>query len=272
MTVTSPPIPDLDRVSAIIAEVAQAAIMPYFQRLRAQDIREKTGPTDLVTAADEEAERMLTPLLAALVPGSVVVGEEAVSADLRVLDRIHGEEPVWIIDPVDGTINFAAGKPAFAVIVAYVAGGRTLAGWIHDPVTGRTAQGAVGQGAWLDGRRIHFDEPVPLPRMVGALSTRFCSDERRDRLEDRAPGLGGIAYLSSAAQEYLRMLEGSSHFSLYHRLMPWDHAAGVLLLAEAGGWSATDNGVPYSPTVMSGTLINARDRESWTLLKEYLLG
>lgn len=268
----SHPIPDLDRVATLIADVAQTAIMPYFQALKAEDVRQKTGPTDLVTAADEEAERMLTPRLAELVPGSVVVGEEAVSADPRVLDRIHGDDAVWIIDPVDGTINFAAGKPAFAVIVAYAVGGRTMAGWIHDPVSGRTALGAAGQGAWLDGRRVRFGPPQPLGRMVGALSTRFCSDERSRRLNERSADLGGVAYLSSAAQEYLRMLEGSSHFSLYHRLMPWDHAAGVLLLQEAGGWSALDDGTPYTPAVMSGTLINATDRESWTVLRDHLLG
>src|SRR5690349_21342761 len=111
-------LPDIDRVSAIIREVAEAEILPRFRRLQQSDIREK-GPGDLVTVADEVAERRLTERLRDLVPNSLVLGEEAVAADQRVLGRIFEEDPVWIIDPVDGTSNFASGKPAFGVIVAY---------------------------------------------------------------------------------------------------------------------------------------------------------
>ena len=110
-------------------------------------MREK-GPGDLVTVADEESERQLTRRLMELVPNSAVIGEEAVAADQKVLDRIFDDVPVWIIDPVDGTSNFAAGKPAFGVIVAYARRGETLAGWIHDPLGKRTAVAMKGEGAW----------------------------------------------------------------------------------------------------------------------------
>ncbi|AWK87040.1 inositol monophosphatase family protein [Azospirillum thermophilum] len=265
-------LPDIDKVSALIREVAKTEILPYFHDLANAGVREKTGPMDLVTLADEAGERALTPLLAGLLPGSTVLGEEAASQDERVLDRVHGDAPVWIIDPVDGTLNFAQGRPLFAVIVALVQGGRTLAGWIHDPLDGRMATAVAGQGAMLDGRRVHVAPAAPLSGMVGAASTRFCAPEVAARVDEGVKGLGEKVCLSSAAQEYLRLLEGRSHYSLYHRLMPWDHAAGVLLHAEAGGYSALADGSPYSPTLTGGTLLLAPDEASWQALRRQLLG
>ncbi|MBP2227607.1 fructose-1,6-bisphosphatase/inositol monophosphatase family enzyme [Azospirillum agricola] len=268
--------PDIDRVSDLIRSVAKAEILPWFRNLAADGIRQKTGPMDLVTLADEAAERALTPALADLLPGSRVIGEEAASENPRVLDRLQGDDPVWIIDPVDGTLNFAEGRPLFAVIVALAQKGETIAGWIHDPIDGRMATAVKGEGAWLDGRRARVADAVPLPDMVGALSTRFCGEAMAARLEERSAGLGERVCLSSAAQEYLRLLEGRAHYSLYHRLMPWDHAAGVLLHAEAGGHAAlvggTADGVPYRPTALNGSLLLAPDAESWRALHGRLFG
>lgn len=269
---TSFPIPDVDRVSAIIREVSETEILPYFRDLANAGVREKTGPGDLVTLADEAGERALTPRLMELLPGSTVVGEEAVSNDASLLDRMHGDAPVWIIDPVDGTINFANGKPLFAVIVALAARGETLAGWIHDPCDGRMATAVKGQGAYLNGKRVHVAPAVPLPEMTGALSTRFCEEALGRQLDERGKTLGPRVCLSSAAQEYLRLLDGRAHFSLYHRLMPWDHAAGVLLHAEAGGYSALFNGEPYRPTTLGGGVMLAPDRASWQALHRHLFG
>ncbi|PWC32379.1 inositol monophosphatase family protein [Azospirillum sp. TSO35-2] len=263
---------DVEQVSDLIRAVARSEIMPYFRKLDASGIRQKTGPTDLVTLADEAAERALTPALSALLPGSRVIGEEAASEDERVLDRIHGDEPVWIIDPVDGTINFAQGRAMFAVIVALAHRGETVAGWIHDPVDGRMATAVKGQGAWLDGRRVQVAPAVPLPDMVGALSTRFCGEAMGRQLEQRGAALGERVCLSSAAQEYLRLLEGRAHYSLYHRLMPWDHAAGVLLHAEAGGHAALIDGTPYGPGLLNGSILLAPDAVSWRALRDQLFG
>ncbi|HEY0836481.1 MAG TPA: inositol monophosphatase family protein [Azospirillum sp.] len=265
-------LPDIDRVSAVIREVAETEILPYFRQLTDGQVREKSGPTDLVTIADEAGERALTPRLADLLPGSVVVGEEAASADPAVLDRLSGDAPVWVIDPVDGTINFAAGRPAFAVIVALVQGGRTLAGWIHDPCGNRTAVAAAGEGAWMDGRRLRVADPAPVGAMRGAASTRFCPDEVGRRIREGLAAMGGHISLLSAAHEYLCLITGETHFSLYHRLMPWDHAAGVLLHAEAGGHAALVDGTPYRPTLLEGSLLMAPDEASWHAVRERLVG
>lgn len=265
-------LPDIDAVSSIIRDVAQRETLPYFRDLANAGVREKTGPGDLVTLADEAGERALTPRLMELLPGSTVLGEEAASVDPAVLDRVHGDAPVWIIDPVDGTINFANGRPLFAVIVALACRGETLAGWIHDPCDGRMATAVKGRGTLLNGHRVTVAKPVALGEMTGALSTRFCDPALGRQLDERGQALGPRVCLSSAAQEYLRLLEGRAHFSLYHRLMPWDHAAGVLMHAEAGGHSALFDGTPYRPTTLDGGVMLAPDQESWQALHHHLFG
>lgn len=260
-----------DQVAAIIRDAATAEIMPRFRNLRPQDIREKTSPTDLVTAADLAAEQILTERLTALLPGSTVVGEEAVAADPALLDRLEESAPVWVIDPVDGTSNFAEGLARFAVIVALVCNGRTVGGWIHDPCDGRMAWALDGKGAYMADRRLSVAKPVSPDQMTASLSTRFSAPGIRTALTRNACLLGKVSGLSSAGQEYLRLVEGRAHAALYHRLMPWDHAAGVLLHQEAGGYCARLDGSAYHPSLRGGGLILTPDRHSWLELRSTLL-
>src|SRR5690606_6840874 len=112
--------PMLSAVARAVADVAAAEVMPRWRNLGAGDIAHKTGPDDLVTVADKAAEFALTARLAALLPGSTVVGEEAVAADPTVMQRLSEPGPVWVIDPIDGTAAFATGEPNFTLMVALV--------------------------------------------------------------------------------------------------------------------------------------------------------
>src|SRR5262249_10982747 len=117
-----------------------------------EDIASK-GPGDPVTVADREAEAALAAGLTGLLPGSSVVGEEAVSSDPSLRDRLRLPGEVWLVDPIDGTANFAAGREPFAVPVALLRDPVTVAGWILDPVNGSIAVAELGSGASLDGQR-----------------------------------------------------------------------------------------------------------------------
>ena len=120
--------PDIQRISRLIEDVAAAEVMPRFKQLSPDDIRKKHGG-EIVTVVDEAVETWLAPRLAEMVTGLVVVGEEAAAADPAIIERLAGDHPVWLIDPVDGTSNFAEGRPAFAVMVALVRAGEICAGW-----------------------------------------------------------------------------------------------------------------------------------------------
>src|SRR6218665_3060907 len=123
------------QVSALMLGVSVSVVMPRFRGLAAQDIAEKS-PGEIVTSVDLEAERRLTDGLAALCPSARIVGEEAVAQDPGLLDRV-GEGLVWLIDPLDGTGNYAAGRTPFGMMIALVEDGVPQAGWIYDPVNGR---------------------------------------------------------------------------------------------------------------------------------------
>ncbi|MBU0723503.1 MAG: inositol monophosphatase [Alphaproteobacteria bacterium] len=260
---------DTDRVSELLRETAETIILPRFRRLEEGDTQEK-GPGDLVTVADLESEKFLTPALSRLLPGSHVVGEEAASASPHLLDLLRGDDPVWIIDPVDGTANFAEGSEMFAVMVALARRGEILAGWIYDPIRDRMAVAEAGEGAYLDDRRMSVSRPQPLADMIGTLSLKFVPTEERPEIRARAQNLRRFFSLGCAGHEYLQLTEGRTHFSVYRRIMPWDHAAGWLLHKEAGGVGAFADGTPYAPTIHAGPLIMASDPASWDALRDLL--
>lgn len=274
---------DARAVARIIENAAIAHVLPYFRAPDKVDIREKTGPGDLVTAADLACERALTDALGAHMPGSVIVGEEAVSTDASALERLKGSAPVWIIDPVDGTANFARGTRIFAVIVALVVEDETIAGWIYDPLSERMSHAVKGLGCYTQEVLIRPPRrvaPMALNGISGAISSRFCDKSLGRRLRERIRALRTQVCLGSAGQEYLHLIDGDLHATLYHRLMPWDHAAGVLMFRETGGYSAVvptagpgpDYGIPYSPyrSIEGGALLNAPDPETWRLLRDHL--
>ncbi|MEV4442925.1 inositol monophosphatase family protein [Streptomyces sp. NPDC049577] len=239
----------LHDVEEAVRKAAAAEIMPRFRQLAADEIVEKNGPHDLVTVADRLAEAYLTTALTALLPGSVVVGEEAVHADRSVLDALGGEAPVWIVDPVDGTRQFVHGDPGFATLVCLAHRGELLASWTYAPALELMAVARRGQGAVLNGTPLRAGSPEPGRDVAVAVSHYdFTTDEEKRvlstlRTEGCAPRPCG-----SAGLEYLHVAEGSLDALAFSWENPWDHAAGLLLVAEAGGASATVAGEPFRIT------------------------
>lgn len=230
-------------VAALIRDVAATVILPRFQRLAASEVMEKS-PGDLVTVADREAEARLTEGLAALIPGARVVGEEASAANPALLDRLD-EGTLWLVDPLDGTLNFAAGTPPFAVMVALLDRGERQAAWIFDPVAGRMCHAQRGQGAFVDGQRIVARGTGRTPP-VAALATGFMTPDRRAEVEAIAAGrLTVVPVPRCAGEQYPRLVLGANDLSLFERSLPWDHAPGALFLEEAGGRITRPDGTPY---------------------------
>jgi fructose-1,6-bisphosphatase/inositol monophosphatase family enzyme len=262
-------LPDIVKVATLIEDVAASEIMPRFGRTVA---RTKTGPHDLVTEADEAAERALEARLPALAPG-IVVGEEAVAANPGLLDAATRPEPYWVVDPVDGTANFAVGLPLFGVMVAYVLAGEAVAAWIHDPVRGITATAERGGGAWLGQRRLAVAKPDSLAHMAGTAGVRYGARDIAERVGRRADRVASYLILRCAAQEYLALLQGQTHFCLYHRTYPWDHAPGCLLATEAGGVARRLDGTAYraGDGIWSAPLLISASDESWGWVKAALI-
>jgi fructose-1,6-bisphosphatase/inositol monophosphatase family enzyme len=263
----------IDRVEAVLREVAQELVLPRFRNLAEGDIHEKS-PGDLVTVVDREAEEALSVRLADLWHGSLVVGEEAVAADHRVLERIGDPGPVWVIDPIDGTGNFAAGREPFAMMVALLRGGEPVLGVIYEPVPGTVAAAEAGAGSYVDGKRVSMDHrPIPTDRLRGALATKYLPEALRAQVLARAGQRLGEVSLGHhcAGREYPDMVRGKQEFALFWKSLPWDHAPGALFLREAGGVVRHFDGAEYDPAVPRQGLLACRDDEVFIQVQGALL-
>lgn len=274
-------IPDFDAVEAIIREVAAVEIMPRFRNLHSGDIAFKEGD-DPVTVADKAAEKALSERLRSLLPGSVIVGEEECSANPAVLKRFKDDAPIWVIDPLDGTKNFVAGKPVFGVIIALVQNNQTLAGWLYDPNSDEFVTAEQGSGAWHQGQRLSVLPPAPLEMMRGSLAVPMV-----DVLETATFPTSSRQPLYSRSMlcichEYARLVVQAPHFArpetpwnfqtVVHASTPWDCAAGGLIHREAGGHAAHWNGDPVSPSVYHRSILSAPDAASWRELRDWIAG
>ncbi|MFD5291395.1 inositol monophosphatase family protein [Streptomyces rochei] len=238
-----------DDVSEAVRKAAAQEILPRRRRLAAHEVDEKAGPHDLVTDADRKAEQFLTEALSALLPGSVVVGEEAVHANPATYEAIRGEAPVWIVDPVDGTRQFVHGDPGFCTLVALAHHGIVRASWTYAPVHDRMATAVRGRGAFLDGERLHAGPPEPGRELRVATShPDYTTDEQKHALLGlRAPGVTPRP-CGSAGLEYLAVARGELDATAFSWEAAWDHAAGLLLVEEAGGIHLTRTGEPFRIT------------------------
>jgi fructose-1,6-bisphosphatase/inositol monophosphatase family enzyme len=281
----------MEKVAEILTEASAEAVEPRFRALAAGEVMEK-APGDVVTVADREAEVIIARRLRELLPVPVV-GEEAVAADPGLARALHNEPACWLVDPVDGTANFVAGRPDFAVMASLIRDGEAVAAWIWQPMTRTFYAAELGAGAWRDGHRL-----TRVPAQAGPdawrgsvkrrmLDPDFCpSFSNRSGAAPRAvselfPGLanGAPAFgqvtegRRSAGVEYPQLVDGELDFLLYWCTLPWDHAPGSLLVRETGGVSARLDGSPYraDPPGCEDGLLVACDPQTWERTRAILL-
>ena len=261
----------LDQVSGILKEAADTAVTPRFRALREGDVVEK-AKNELVTIADREAERLIEGRLAALLPRSRVIGEEATSADPSLLDGID-EGLVWLVDPLDGTANFVAGRPLFATMAALLQDGVAVGAWVFNPVSGEQWVARLGGGTFCNGLRMHASPPArPAADMRGAVLTGFLPPEVRAQIESRQHQVAVcLPGLRCAGVEYPAIIRDEQQFAVFWRTLPWDHVPGALLLSEAGGFVGRWDGVPYHAGDAVKGLLAAGSVDAWREVQQALL-
>ena len=248
-------------VGEALREAARVAILPRFEPGRPIDADFKAAD-EAVTAADRESERILHDRLAPLIPGAHVVGEEAVHFEPALMGQLS-EGTCWIIDPLDGTANFAKGIAPFGMLVALAEQGRPVAGWIYDPVTGRICSAHRGRGAFVDGQA--FRSPAwQGGRATVAVTRLFAQGQRRDALVDvLADRFDVVDSPRCAADQYPRVAGGGNDATLFTRTIAWDHAAGVVFLEEAGGVARRQDGTAYLCGAPDAGLVIAGCQRRW---------
>ena len=257
-------------VHAIMRDASARAIMPHYQRLTAEQIDAKAAD-DVVTIADTESEAILAESLARLLPEAAIVGEEAAHADPTLMQRL-GDALCWIIDPIDGTNNYAAGKPPFGIILALAEAGETIAGWIYDPLKDRLCHAHRGQGAFIGDDRVIARATGTEPP-IAAISLVFADPAKRAALTTHiAPHYSLVDIPRCAAEQYPRLVLGENDLSIFERTLAWDHAAGTLFLNEAGGKCARPDGSPYRVDQDRRGLIGAASPALWDELAARMSG
>ena len=227
---------------ATAIEGALAAGRTHRSYFRTNLVVEKKGPIDLVTAADLESERLFRRLVGGRFPSHVVLGEETPAGP----DAVGA--PRWIIDPVDGTTNFAHGLALFCVSIALEVDGRIELGVVYDPMADELFTAERGVGAWLNGERLRVSARGAL--VDGLLCTGF-PYSIRDRPAAQIDAFSaflqrarGVRRLGSAALDLCYVAAGRFDGFWELQLNPWDFAAGILIVTEAGGAVTDYAGAP----------------------------
>lgn len=249
------------QIRDVMRRVTEQVILPRYQNLAAGEIIEKAAD-DLVTVADREAEVMLAEELAAIDSSLAIVGEEAVHADASVMDALSGD--CWIVDPIDGTHNFAHGQPPFGIIIAQSSGGIAHSGWLYDCLSGRFCSAHLGAGAKVNGSPVTA-KPAGKGMPIAAISMLFLTEEQQDMVKrDIAPHYDLVDIPRCAAEQYPRLALGENDVSSFKRTLPWDHAAGILWLNEADGKAARFDGTAYRVDDHDKTgLVGASSPQIW---------
>jgi fructose-1,6-bisphosphatase/inositol monophosphatase family enzyme len=254
---------DIEAVTRIIEEAAETLVLPRFAKLSSADIEAKAtpgDPDDIVTIVDHEVETHLARALTSLMPSARVIGEEAVQRWPGQLERLASKEPLWVIDPIDGTKNFAGGETGFGIMVAWVVEGHAQAAWIVLPARRETFIAEAGSGTFLNGARIRVPQTLVQEPLRGGLRVRYMPDGLGEAVTQAIQGnFWPVTESGCAAVEYTEILRGEPDFVVYYRLLPWDHAAPALILTEAGGTVAHVAGGFYTARSPSQLTVVGRD-------------
>lgn len=262
---------DTEAVLRLLQDVAEEVVNPRFRSLSSGEIDEK-GPGDLVTAADREAEVLITAALRAAYPDAMILGEETYAGKHALMQEFWEADHAFTVDPVDGTKNFVHGSRDHAVMVGEVKGGEAVRGWIWQPQHERAYVAELGGGAWRNGERVLRPPTPPRSELRGVTSRRKWLG--RSLAEDLRPL--ELTWVSCGI-DYPHLAEGDADYVIYGRANPWDHVPGGLILTEAGGFLGTESGGAYRPTddhdvegAAPRALVAAADRATYDAIRVLL--
>jgi myo-inositol-1(or 4)-monophosphatase len=232
------------------AELATPLLLEFFNGIRTPDIESKSSQVDLVSTADRQAEQLIREVLMEALPGADFLGEESHHIEKT------GAEYRWVVDPLDGTSNFLSGLPLWSISIALTnAGYQPLAGLVAAPVLGKTWIAIKGAGCECNGRPCFVRRQPPGGGMHNSmLATGFPyvvsggkADINLANFIHMQRRFHKIRRLGSAAIDLALIAEGVFDGMWELMLQPWDSAAGILLVSEAGGCVSRFDGRAFTP-------------------------
>lgn len=246
----------ISQIHELAVEAATRAGSMLLNRPQDLGVMSKSTPTDVVTVMDKNAERLLEKFLLGARPNDGILGEEGASVD-------GTSGVVWIVDPLDGTVNYLYDLPGWAVSVAAQLNGETIAGCVYAPSIGRTWSAALGMGAWLNRAAIFCNNSVEFEKSLIGTGFSYSAEERSSQgqtVQRLLPQVRDIRRSGSAAVDLCHVASGSLDGYFERGLNPWDFAAGQLIVREAGGVVSDLSGgsANYEMTIAGGPAVHAR--------------
>lgn len=259
--------PDLAALRALVREAAHAELFPRF----ADVIRHVKTDGSVVTEADHAMQSRMQQELARHWPQYGFLGEEMAGHEQERLTRAAGNG-LWCLDPLDGTSNFAAGIPFFAVSLALLIDGQPVLGLVYDPVRDECFMARRGEGAWLNDIRLGAPgmAPAELRRAIACVDFKRL-DRRLAATLGAEPPYGSQRNFGSSSLEWCWLADGRFHLYLHGGQKLWDYAAGNLILAETGGHATTLEGKEvFQLGLTPRSVVAARDRTLFDAWREWI--
>ncbi len=252
-------LPNLEQLKALVVTAAEQHLLPLF----GQTTRHFKGDGSIVTQADHATQGALITALSEQWPKIPVLGEEMTVEQQQVLlnGSMHG---LWILDPLDGTSNFAAGIPCFAVSLALLCDGEIQLGLVYDPLRKECFSAIRGKGAWLNGEPLRpVNTTLPLEKCMAQIDFKRLPSLLAARLVTEMPYSSQRSF-GSGVLDWCWLAMGRVQLYLHGQQKLWDLAAGQLILTEAGGYAVTMRGDPvFCSSLEPRSVIAAAGREQF---------
>ncbi len=259
---------NIDRlqIQQLVRDVAFTILSPYTNNVS----RDYKKDGSIVTAADREVQSSLSKRLAELHPDIALLGEE-MSAEQQE-ELFDSGKPIWCLDPVDGTSNFASGLPFYSISLALIEQGEVTFAMVLDPSRDESFTAIRGQGAWLNDSPLRLTSPsLSLDNTIAFVDFKRLPTELALKLVADRP-FASQRNLGSIALELCWLAAGRGHIYLHGSQQIWDYAAGDLILEEAGGFASTLYGDPsFRYTLKPRSSCAAIDEDLFNVWQSYLL-
>jgi myo-inositol-1(or 4)-monophosphatase len=262
-------LPDLKELRQLVRVCAQEELMPRFADVGRHIKRDGS----IVTEADHAMQDRMQKELASHWPEYDFLGEEMPRQEKHDALAVSKGNGLWILDPLDGTSNFAAGVPFFTVSLALLVGGRPEIGLVYDPIRDECFVAQRGSGSWLNGLSMGTQVPVhlPLERTIAVVDFKRLDRALAAKLGAEPP-YGSQRNFGSSALDWCWLADGRFHVYLHGGQKLWDYAAGILILTEAGGQAVTlEGGEVFSSGLDSRSVVATRDPELFEIWKSWVV-
>ena len=220
-------------IRSLFYKISKSLILPRFRNLKQDDIKLK-NKTDLVTIVDLEVENELKKNLLKILPNSLFVGEESFFENPKIFDSYYKNQYCWTVDPIDGTRNFTKGNENFAIMAALTFKEKIIQSWIYNPCKDEFCHSRLGEGSFIDNKKIYIIKKSDLSNSVGSISSKYWNHES-SVMQSIKDNFKNINSYGCIGLEYVDIARNIRDFTILSKLSPWDHLPGVLIVKEAGG-------------------------------------